>query len=150
MRSALTTPTSPTTSWWDRPWLAVLAILALAFNVRPTAIAIGPVLQQVQADFAMGPSAAGVLTSLPALCFAFFGATAAVLAARFGPHQVTVAALVCVGIGSGARALVHDRVAFLALSVLALAGMAVANVLLPSLVKRHFPTRVSYLTALYS
>ena len=39
---------------------------------------------------------------------------------------------------------------FLALSMLALAGMATANVLLPSLVKLHFPDRVGLVTALYT
>jgi CP family cyanate transporter-like MFS transporter len=41
-------------------------------------------------------------------------------------------------------------VTFLLLSFLSLAGMAVANVLLPSLVKLHFPDRVGLLTSLYS
>ena len=39
---------------------------------------------------------------------------------------------------------------FLALSMLALAGMATANVLLPSLVKLHFPDHVGLVTALYT
>src|SRR4029079_943101 len=40
--------------------------------------------------------------------------------------------------------------AFLALSLLSLAGMATANVLLPSLVKLHFPDRIGLMTSLYS
>jgi CP family cyanate transporter-like MFS transporter len=39
---------------------------------------------------------------------------------------------------------------FLLLSLLALAGMATANVLLPSLVKLHFPDRIGPVTALYT
>ena len=39
---------------------------------------------------------------------------------------------------------------FLVLSLLALAGMASANVLLPSLVKLHFPDRIGLMTAVYS
>src|SRR3546814_10709477 len=39
---------------------------------------------------------------------------------------------------------------FLVLSAVALAGMATANVLLPSLVKLHFPDRVGTVTALYT
>ena len=38
----------------------------------------------------------------------------------------------------------------LALSLLALGGMATANVLLPSLVKLHFPDRVGLMTSIYS
>ena len=39
---------------------------------------------------------------------------------------------------------------FLLLSLLALAGMATANVLLPSLVKLHFPDRVGLMTSIYT
>ena len=34
--------------------------------------------------------------------------------------------------------------------MLALAGMAMANVLLPSLVKLHFPDRIGLVTAIYT
>ena len=44
----------------------------------------------------------------------------------------------------------HSVPVFLALSLLALAGMATANVLLPSLVKLHFPDRVGLMTSIYS
>ena len=40
--------------------------------------------------------------------------------------------------------------AFLALSLLALGGMAMANVLIPSLVKRHYPDRIGPMTAVYT
>jgi CP family cyanate transporter-like MFS transporter len=39
---------------------------------------------------------------------------------------------------------------FLLLSLLALAGMATANVLLPSLVKLHFPDRIGLMTSIYT
>jgi CP family cyanate transporter-like MFS transporter len=52
--------------------------------------------------------------------------------------------------GLAGRAVVGDASLFLALSVVALAGMAAANVLLPSLVKLHFPDRVGVVTSLYT
>jgi MFS transporter, CP family, cyanate transporter len=55
-----------------------------------------------------------------------------------------------VTIGLAARARVHDVPAFLLLSLTALAGMATANVLLPSLVKLHFPGHVGRLTSVYT
>ncbi len=39
---------------------------------------------------------------------------------------------------------------FLVFSVVALAGMATANVLLPSLIKVHFPDRIGLVTAAYT
>jgi CP family cyanate transporter-like MFS transporter len=53
-------------------------------------------------------------------------------------------------VGLFGRSHVDDVLAFLALSLLALAGMATANVVLPSLVKLHFPTKVGTMTAAYT
>ena len=58
--------------------------------------------------------------------------------------------LIAMTVGLYARAHVDGVWTFLALSFLALAGMAASNVLLPSLVKLHFPDRVGQVTGLYS
>ena len=67
-----------------------------------------------------------------------------------GVHRVTLLSLVAVVVGLGLRARTDSVVMFLVLSVLGLAGMATANVLLPSLVKLHFPNRIGLLTSLYT
>ena len=67
-----------------------------------------------------------------------------------GLHRVTLLALVAVVVGLGLRARADSVPAFLLLSLLALAGMATANVLLPSLVKLHFPDRVGLMTSIYT
>ena len=92
----------------------------------------------------------GVLTSLPVLAFAVFGALAPRLARVVGLHRLTLAALLCVVVGLAGRAAVSSVPVFLALSLLALAGMASANVVLPSLVKLHFPDRIGLMTSIYS
>lgn len=134
---------------WQRV-LVVLGIVALAFNLRPTAVSIGPVLDEISAGLHMHPAETALLTSLPVLSFASFGALAPRLARLIGLHRVTLLALVLVASGLTARVLVDSAAAFLVLSFLSLAGMATANVLLPSLVKLHFPRRVGLLTAVYS
>ena len=58
------------------------------------------------------------------------------MAHRVGPHRLTAIALVTTLLGSIGRSLVTQAWPFLVLSLLALAGMATANVLLPSLIKR--------------
>src|SRR4029078_12607955 len=92
----------------------------------------------------------GLLTSLPVLAFALFGALAPRLARLIGLHRLTLLALGCVVGGLGGRAAGTSVRVFLLLSLLALAGMATANVLLPSLVKLHFPHRVGLMTSIYT
>ncbi|MBA2463669.1 MAG: MFS transporter, partial [Nocardioidaceae bacterium] len=84
------------------------------------------------------------------LAFAGFGALAPWLARALGLHRLTLLALVAVVIGLSLRARTESVLLFLLFSLLALAGMATANVLLPSLVKLHFPERVGLLTSIYT
>ena len=133
-----------------RTVLVLVGLVLLSLNLRPAAVSVGPVLAEVRDGLGMGSASAGLLTSLPVLAFACFGALAPALASRLGVHRVTLLALLCVVAGLGTRVLVDHELPFLALSMVALAGMAVANVVLPSLVKLHFPDRVGLVTAIYT
>ena len=133
-----------------RRWLVLVGIVALAFNLRPAAVSVGPVLDDVRTGLGMSAAEAGLLTSLPVVAFAVFGALASRLARAVGPHRVVLGSLVAVAAGLLARSQVEHVGAFLALSLLALAGMATGNVVLPALVKRHFPDSVGRVTAAYT
>ena len=128
----------------------LLGLVLLSLNLRPAAVSVGPVLEEVRDALGMSAASAGLLTSLPVIAFAVFGALAPAAARRIGPHRVTLVALVAAAAGLLGRALVDDEAAFLALSLLALGGMAMANVLIPSLVKRHYPQQIGSMTAVYT
>lgn len=130
--------------------LVLLGIAVLAFNLRPAAVSVGPVLDEIRDGLGMSGTEAGILTSLPVIAFAIFGATAPRLAGLLGLHRLTLISLVGVAVGLFGRSQVDGVPAFLTLSLLALAGMATANVLLPSLVRLHFPDRVGTITAVYT
>ena len=128
----------------------LVAIMLLAYNLRPAATQIGPVMPDLQADLGITPVAAGLLTSLPTICFAVFGLVAPTLANRFGLHRTILMALVALVVGSLARSFVDTDWAFIAMSTLALAGLAMGNVLVPSVIRQHFRSRIGLVTALYS
>lgn len=130
--------------------LVLVGIVVLAFNLRPAAVSVGPVLDEIRDGLGMTGTEAGVLTALPVVAFAVFGALAPRIAALVGTHRLTLIALAGVVVGLYGRSRADSVVPFLGLSLVALAGMATANVLLPSLVKAHFPHRIGLLTALYS
>jgi len=130
--------------------LLLVGIVVLAFNLRPAAVSVGPVLDEIRTTLGMSAATAGVLTTLPVLAFAAFGALAPELARRIGVHRVTLVSLGAVVLGLGVRARTDQVALFLVMSLVALAGMATANVLLPSLVRLHFPTRVGLLTGVYT
>ncbi|MGK5533042.1 CynX/NimT family MFS transporter [Streptomyces sp. URMC 129] len=122
-----------------------------AFNLRPAISGLGPVLAEIRADLGMSGTVAGLLTSVPALCFGLFGIAAPRLAARFGPVAVVVAGLTAVATGLALRSLSGSTPLFVATTALALAGIAVGNVLMPVLVKRYFSDdRAGPVTGLYA
>ncbi|EST22174.1 transporter [Streptomyces roseochromogenus subsp. oscitans DS 12.976] len=150
---ATNTPeTSPgagrTRAWANR--LVVVGIMLSALNLRPAITSLGALLEEVRDGLGMSGSVAGLLTSVPPLCFAVFGVTAPRLARRFGPAAVVCAGMVAIATGLLIRPFLGSTAGFLAASALTLMGIAVSNVLMPVIVKRWFPDRVGSMTGLYS
>nr|WP_198960383.1 MFS transporter [Streptomyces sp. CB01883] len=137
-----------TRAWATR--LVVAGILLSALNLRPAITSLGALLEEVRDDLGMSGSVAGLLTSVPPLCFAVFGVTAPRLARRFGPAAVICAGMAAIATGLLIRPYAGGTPGFLAASALALMGIAVSNVLMPVVVKRWFPDRVGSMTGLYS
>jgi CP family cyanate transporter-like MFS transporter len=129
---------------------AVAALLLAAVNLRLAVTSVGPVLGEIQHGLGMNATVAGLLTSLPVVCFATGGLTAPRLARRFGAGPVITAGLLVLSAGLAVRPFMPGTAAFIAVSVLALGGIAAVNVLLPVIVKERFPDRVGAMTGLYS
>ncbi|SDM10192.1 CynX/NimT family MFS transporter [Streptomyces wuyuanensis] len=141
-------PAGKPPAWVLRLVLAGLVLAAL--NLRPAITSLGALLEEVQNGLHMSGSVAGVLTSVPPLCFAAFGLAAPRLARRFGPAAVVCAGMVAITAGLAVRPFAGGTATFLAASALALMGIAVSNVLMPVIVKRWFPDRLGSVTGLYS
>jgi MFS transporter, CP family, cyanate transporter len=88
------TPLAP----WSGRVLLLIAIAALALNLRPPALAISPVLPEIRADLTLGGVLAGLLTTLPPLCFAVIGLLAPVIASRVGLHRAAFLSLVAIAL----------------------------------------------------
>ncbi|MGR6969583.1 CynX/NimT family MFS transporter [Streptomyces cynarae] len=139
---------SATRAWRTR--LLVVGIVLSALNLRPAITSLGALLEEVRDGLGMSGSVAGLLTSVPPLCFAVFGVMAPRLARRFGPGAVVCAGMAAIAAGLLIRPYAGNTAGFLAASALALMGIAVSNVLMPVIVKRWFPDRVGSMTGLYS
>jgi MFS transporter, CP family, cyanate transporter len=129
---------------------ALAGILLVAVNLRAAITSLGALLDEVRVGLGLSGALAGVVTTLPALSFAAFGALTPWLTRRFSPARVLVGAMAALAVGEVLRALTGSPVVFVLLSALALAGIAVANVLLPVLVKAYFPARTGLVTGVYT
>ncbi|GGP86354.1 MFS transporter [Streptosporangium pseudovulgare] len=130
--------------------MLVAGIILAALNLRTAVTSVGPVLDQISSGLGMSGVGVGLLTTLPVLIFATVGAVTPTLARKTGEHRLLLAALVVLGVGLLVRAVVGSAGIFLVSSALALSGGAVGNVLIPTLIKRHFPGRAGTMTTVYT
>ncbi|MGH8493989.1 MAG: CynX/NimT family MFS transporter [Moraxellaceae bacterium] len=143
------TPATPARPHEGRQRLLLLAVLVLvAINLRPALASLAPVLKAVQAGSGLSASAAGLLTTLPVLCFGLFGPLAPALSRRFGSEKVVQAMLLLLAAGITLRAL--DLPGLFAGTLLAGATIGVVNVLLPGLLKRDFADKADLVTGVYT
>lgn len=130
--------------------LALAAVLALALNLRPGATTLGPVMQELQASLGLSGTVAGLLGALPGIVFGVVGFAAVRVGARLGMSASLAAGAGLVVVGLAARATVQDAGLFLVMTVVALSGMALGNVLIPAWVKLHAGPRTTALMTVYS
>lgn len=131
-------------------WLLVTALTLTGFSMRTAVTSVGAVLDDIQDDLHVSSGVAGLITTLPVVCFAGLGALTPRLGRRIGAHRLLAVGLVVSTLGLAVRPISSSAVWFAVGSLLALSGGAVSNVLLPSLVKEHFPDRIGAMTALYT
>lgn len=126
-----------------------IAVVLTAMNLRPAITGIGPLLAEMRADLGVSALWASVLTTLPGLCFAGAGFAAPALARRIGVGGSIATALGVLTVGSVVRVLDGPGVV-LGGTLVATAGIAVINVLIPVVIKQSFPARVGLMTGVYT
>ncbi len=129
--------------------LLAVAVVLTALNLRPAITGVGPMLAEMRADLGTSGVWAGVLTTLPTLCFAGAGLAAPLLARRAGIGAAIAIALTALGAGLVLRVLDGPAVV-LGGTLVATAGIALINVLIPVVIKDSFPARIGVMTGVYT
>jgi CP family cyanate transporter-like MFS transporter len=137
-------------SLWAGRIVALLGIVLLALSLRSAVSAISPIIAEISRDIELGSVGVGVIGALPPVFFALAGLVAPRIAHRLGLELSISLAIALVVFGHLARGLADSYAGLLIGSSVALAGMGVANVLLPPAVKRYFPDRIGTITAGYA
>jgi MFS transporter, CP family, cyanate transporter len=129
-------------------FLAVGVIL-LALNLRPAIVAASPLLDTIRADTGMSTTTAGLLTTLPLLCFGLLAPLAPRAGRTIGMERTLLLCMGLIAVGTALR-IVPSMGPLLGGTVVVGIGIALANVLLPGVIKRDFPHRIGLMTGLYS
>lgn len=140
---------APLRPLWAGRTLALIGIVAVAFNLRSAVASLSPILVALERDIPLSALAVGFLGMLPPLCYAVFGILTPVLARRFGLEVTLVVSLGALVLGLTGRGLAPSAGWLLTTSAVTFAAIGVGNVLLPPLVKRYFPDRIGLLTTVY-
>ncbi|MDE8670535.1 MFS transporter [Pseudarthrobacter sp. H3Y2-7] len=128
---------------------AFIGLLLIAVNLRVSFVSVGPVLANISSDLQLSGAAAGFLTGLPLIAFAVFSPVAPAFASRLGLDRALWLSLLFLAAGIVLRSLPVPGFIWAGTALIGLA-IAFLNVLVPSLVKRDFPMRVSQVTGSYT
>lgn len=128
--------------------LLVVGVAALGFNLRGAITTLPPLFPELAGRLHLSAAALSVLAAAPVICFGLVSASGAWLARRLGEERVLLVAIIMLTAGLLLRAVAADPLLFPG-TVLAMASIAMMNVLLPSLVKRRWPQRAGFLVGLY-
>ncbi len=126
-----------------------LSLVLIAFNLRPLFSSLSVLLPEVISEAGLSPVGASLLTTLPVVCLGIFAPFAPRLAQRFGAERTLLGVLVLLAIGTALRGFGSTPLLFFA-TLIAGAAIAVANVLLPGVVKRDFSDSAAIMTGLYT
>jgi CP family cyanate transporter-like MFS transporter len=129
--------------------VALTALLLVAVNLRFPITALSPVLDAVRTDLTLSRGTAGLLTTVPVVCFGALAPVAVLLGRRLGDELALWLSLVALAVGVGLRS-AGGAGALIAGTVVLGAAIAVGNVLVPSVVKRDLAAVTGLAMALYT
>lgn len=127
----------------------VIGILLIAANLRAPFTGLPPLLGTIRDDYGLSTVETGALTTLPLLAFAMLSPFSGLFAREYGLERALFGALIAIALGVLLRSAGAPWCLYLGTGIIGM-GIAVGNVLLPSLIKRDFPHKVGSLTGAYA
>lgn len=121
--------------------LALVAIVAAAFNLRIGVTQVGPLIDQVRSQTGMSATVAGAMASIPFACMGAFAFVGVPLVRWLGARRLIAASLALLVVGTVARAVMPTAALIVAATFPVGIAIALAGLALPGVVKLHFPRR---------
>tara|TARA_B100001094_G_scaffold181878_1_gene176254 strand:+ start:137 stop:1357 length:1221 start_codon:yes stop_codon:yes gene_type:complete len=128
--------------------IVLLSIFSIAMVMRGPITGISPLLIELKRIFNLSSHQIGILTSIPLFALSVFSLVSAFLASKKGVLVAMFTGVILIAVGIVFK--VTGKVELLFIGTLAVgAGVAMANVMLPSIVKMYFPQQTAIVTSLY-
>lgn len=131
-------------------WLLPAAIVLIALNFRGPIVATAPVIGDVRGDLGLTATIAGLLTTIPVLCFALATPFASWVIAKADPECAVSLSLVIVLAGTVVRSMPSSAALLIGTAVIGI-GITIGNVVIPVVIRRDTSAeRVGLVTGVYT
>ncbi len=129
--------------------LLIAAIILVAFNLRPAITSVGPIIDLLRESLSLSNFSIGILTSLPLIAFGIMSPIVPKISIRYTNEVTLIAGMIILVIGLIIRSIPFVPLLFIGTILIGI-GIAIANVLLPGVIKERFPDQVPLMTSVYT
>ena len=130
-------------------WILAALVFLVALNLRPPITSVGPLLPQLGAELRIDKGMQGLLGALPLITFGIVSPLVHFVSRRLGPDRTMFLALLVLTAGTAVRSYTGGAGLWIGTVIIG-SAIAVGNVLMPTLVKRDYGSRVSLATGIYT
>lgn len=128
--------------------LLTIGILFISFNLRAPITAVGSVIESIKTDLNLSSSMAGFITTLPLVVFAVVSPFVCKISDRIGNGKTVLIGLISILVGEIIRSYTNSIGLFIGTSFIGV-GIAIGNVLIPSIIKLKYSERIGIMTSMY-
>ncbi|WP_202412627.1 MFS transporter [Duganella lactea] len=134
----------------SRHCFIIVAVIGLALNLRPAMAAIGPLLDMIEAATGLSHTQSSLLTSLPVFVMGLCALGGRHIAGKFSERNGIALGMALVCAACLARYCAGSSAGLLLTAILAGAGIALVQTLLPAFIKRRFGAEAGSVFGLYT
>ncbi len=128
--------------------LLAVSVILIALNLRIPITSVGPDISLIEKQYSLSSAVAGMITTIPLLVFAFLSQFISGISGKYGYGRLLMIGLILIIIGEFIRSFLGEVGLFLGTFIIGL-GILTGNVLVPSVIKHRFSTKVGFMTSLY-
>ena len=127
---------------------ALLSLVFISLAIRPPVASIGPLVDELVRTELLSLFQVSLMTSLPIVCFGIGAFASPYLVKRFTLNKAVMFVLILLTLAMTSR-LIGGFPAIITSTVLIGLAIAIANVLIPTIVREQFPDRIELITGVY-
>ncbi|GKX29090.1 putative transporter YycB [Vallitalea longa] len=127
----------------------ILSIVFISFNLRAPITAVGSIIDLIKNEYNLSSGMAGFITTLPLIAFAVVSPFVSQISSKLGYGLTMLSGLVFMIVGEIIRSYTNSFGLFAGTTLIGI-GIAIGNVLIPSIIKLRFSKNVGIVTSIYT